>query len=845
MKNIFYKGSTIFKTGRIVLMLLLVGMEIVSAEQLPYASHGTEKQYALQMPLGLGSNGTHIEPNNNSETGTKFIRDDATGGDCTAIGTWDNATKTCTLTGDVNETIQIDSDNITLDGSGHTVSGDGTDSGVYLPGRSYVTIKNMNVKGFEYGIFTESSSNNGLLSNNVTENRYGIVLYMSDNNSLTNNNVSNNLGFGIFLESSSSNVIKNNIANNNQVGIGISRSSNNTLTSNTMSDNGQNFGLEGQSDTDFENDIDTSNTVGGKPIYYVKNAVDQVYDGSTNAGTFYCINCDNITLKGLTLTDNRAGVYLWKTQNSKIENINATKNYNGLNLFYSNNNDLTGINASNNGWNGINLLYSSNNNLNGNRVLDNFIIGIYLFYSGDNSLTDNTMNSISYPSSGIFVHTSSDNNTLSGNNASNNGYGITIQSASNNTLTDNIMSGNRYNFGVSGGSDSNFDHNIDMSNTVNGKPVYYIKNAVDQIYDESTNAGIFYCINCDNVTVKDLKLTKNIDGVSFWKTQNSRIENIQSANNENGISLGLSSNNNITGSNASNNKYGITTISSENNNIKNNTASNNEAFGILIDDNSNNNSLSGNTALNNQYGITLDFYSNNNSLSDNTALNNKYGLHLRLCSDDTLTSNNALNNEAGILLIESDNNTIYNNLFNNTNNSILYNTGGNYWNTTRTQGKNIVGGPYLGGNFWASPDGSGYSQTCKDSNSDGICDDPYTLNESNIDHLPLAVPKAAGGIIHGTKFNDLNGNEMQDTGESGLANWTIKLAGFDKFTMKAVNKQTVTDASGNYRFTDLTPGFYTIFETPEPGWMPTTSPVRSVHLDQNQVIVMDFGNRRI
>ncbi len=48
--------------------------------------------------------------------GTKYIIDDATGGDATSIGTWDWPTKTCTLTTNVTESIQINSDGITLDG---------------------------------------------------------------------------------------------------------------------------------------------------------------------------------------------------------------------------------------------------------------------------------------------------------------------------------------------------------------------------------------------------------------------------------------------------------------------------------------------------------------------------------------------------------------------------------------------------------------------------------------------------------------------------------------------------------------------------------------------------------
>jgi|GEM_PF-4902972 len=80
--------------------------------------------------------------------------------------------------------------------------------------------------------------------------------------------------------------------------------------------------------------------------------------------------------------------------------------------------------------------------------------------------------------------------------------------------------------------------------------------------------------------------------------------------------------------------------------------------------------------------------------------------------------------------------TIYNNYFN-TNNFNLFSSG--TLNTTQTAGTNIVGGPYLGGNFWADPSGTGFSQTCTDVNQDGICDTIYALDENNIDYLPLSM----------------------------------------------------------------------------------------------------------
>lgn len=87
----------------------------------------------------------------------------------------------------------------------------------------------------------------------------------------------------------------------------------------------------------------------------------------------------------------------------------------------------------------------------------------------------------------------------------------------------------------------------------------------------------------------------------------------------------------------------------------------------------------------------------------------------------------------GIFLNSSGNNLIYNNCFNNTNNA--YDDGSNIWNITKTSGTNIIGGPYLGGNYWS--DYTGW-----DTNGDGLGDIKLPYNSSgNIitggDYLPL------------------------------------------------------------------------------------------------------------
>jgi parallel beta-helix repeat protein len=60
------------------------------------------------------------------------------------------------------------------------------------------------------------------------------------------------------------------------------------------------------------------------------------------------------------------------------------------------------------------------------------------------------------------------------------------------------------------------------------------------------------------------------------------------------------------------------------------------------------------------------------------------------------------------------------------------------WNSTQTVGLNILGGPYLGGNYWGSTSGGkGFSDKVKDDDGFGIGDDPYVINDYNTDFLPL------------------------------------------------------------------------------------------------------------
>ncbi len=213
-----------------------------------------------------------------SHKSTKFLRDDATGGDCALIGIWDTSTKTCTLTQNLFETVQIDSDNITLDGNHFTISGFHTGSGIYMNGRSGVTIKNLEITNFSYGVSLYNSNNihiaDNILSNNdyqaivlsnsiantitgntasllvpSTSRHQGFVLYNSHNNIFQSNAIMLNARAsisgghqGILLFSSNNNTFISSSVSDTYQGILFFSSSNNIVRENTIRDN-QNTGL--------------------------------------------------------------------------------------------------------------------------------------------------------------------------------------------------------------------------------------------------------------------------------------------------------------------------------------------------------------------------------------------------------------------------------------------------------------------------------------------------------------------------------------------------------------------------------------------------------------------------
>lgn len=167
------------------------------------------------------------------------ITTDPGGGDCSQIGTWNAGTSTCTLSQDLTITtepaITLGSNNITLDGGGHYIQGNSTNTGVWAQARTNVNIRNLEVRQFYTGVeLYNGSSNNVIYDNRIHDNQVGIFIFYNNsiNNVIASNVVENNAIEGIQIFQTGNNEISNNVIRSNNSGIYFSQSNNNMIFNN-------------------------------------------------------------------------------------------------------------------------------------------------------------------------------------------------------------------------------------------------------------------------------------------------------------------------------------------------------------------------------------------------------------------------------------------------------------------------------------------------------------------------------------------------------------------------------------------------------------------------------------
>jgi len=380
-----------------------------------------------------------------------------------------------TLIDNINNSIVIEKGLITIDGNGHILQGSGSygSEGIHVSEVNNVTIMNLSITKFWYGICLYSTppsliSGGKITNNNVSNNDYGVYLEYASITEVSKNIVSGNHEMGITLYYSTGNEVRENNILDNNCGIQLQCSSNNRLRSNNMTNNSNNFRLDGICPLDFVDDVDISNTVDNKPIYYWVKESDLTVP--LDAGCVVLVNCTRITVENLTLTKNNAGIF------------SAYSTYSTINLNTIENNSV-----------GILFISSSYNYISQNKITN---IGGILFSSSSNNTING--NNITGGDTGIEIEGSS-NNSISGNSFYEMEFGIDFESSHNSSVIGNYFAGvNAWSMEIWSSYDNKIGKNKFMENE--GALLVYdsARNLIEENNLTNTNYGIGMSFSSNN-----------------------------------------------------------------------------------------------------------------------------------------------------------------------------------------------------------------------------------------------------------------------------------------------------------------------------------------------------------
>ncbi|ODS37430.1 hypothetical protein BEH94_06210 [Candidatus Altiarchaeales archaeon WOR_SM1_SCG] len=596
--------------------------------------------------------------------------------------------------------------------------------GIHLSSSSNNTVLNNTLNNNSIGFYMNSSSNSLVERNRILNNNIGI--YSENSNSTTNSNFAcrnTNLDFNSsdwFLSSGDNNTCDNpdrwNDANTTgctyvcpycstcdecEEKLNSSNLKDNTLYlmaditnyTGTCINNPENFNnktFDGQGHTiaGFGGGVEKGIYLNDKSLNTIKNCVvTDFYFG------IYLSSSSGNKLTGNTANDNSGyGIYLNSSSSNTLTDNTASSNNYGIYVGHSSNNTLTG-NIANSNYYGIGLWESTNNTITSNTVSSNNYSGIVLW--NDSKFNEILNNEILNNDRGIsisnceplmdFCHGGNTNNTIQGNEISNNGVGI--QSVdSNSTINSNIVCGNtNYDFNSSDWKSSSGD-----DNTCN-KP--------DRWNDTGASGCTYvcpYCSTCDECeeklnssNLKDNTLYLMADITNYTRTC---INNPENFNNKIFDCQGYK----IDGC-GDEGEYGIYLNGKSNNTVRNCIIA-----GFYS-------------------GIYLNYSNNNNIIKNIINSNNHSGIHLISSSNSTLQENEILNNSIGIYS-QNSTSVINSNLV--CRNSILDFNSSNWYGSYGNKNKCDTGNWTDEGfdNCWYSC--SGFPRVC-DINQDGIITHDY------------------------------------------------------------------------------------------------------------------------
>jgi parallel beta-helix repeat protein len=420
--------------------------------------------------------------------------------------------------------------------------------GIYLSGARYCQIRDCELYGNLVAMYLVGSKGNSIWNCSCYDNSDAITLYeSSDDNHLINCTCMNNGFDNIHIQQSSGNHIDGCLCENGYDGISLAYTPGTSMHHNAMVNNYANFGIGSPDIADFYCEIDTSNTINGKPMYYLLGQQNLHFNETMDLGFLGLVGCSNISVYNLEFTHNFEGMLLVDTTNSLIENCSFRSN----------------------DGHGMYLISCSNNTVRSCVFQNSFFDGVFLF-----TASRNTLENCSYAGciDGVSLD-SSHANLITGQTVNQCSVGISLDTSGGNILRKNMM--DHCGLKLTGNAVSQFINDADTSNKVNEKPLYYDINETNMTIP--TDAGQVILINCTGCGASDLTLSNASVGIELaYCERNTLARNILNDNSVVAIYLdGSNTDNTVTENVMRDNNYGIDVVASHKNYLRGNSLVNN------------------------------------------------------------------------------------------------------------------------------------------------------------------------------------------------------------------------------------------------------------------------------
>lgn len=539
--------------------------------------------------------------------------------------------------------------------------------------------------------------------------------------------------------------------------------------------------------------INISDTHHAKVIYGIAGGPAQNVVISNNTVTGYPITDEPEIITGITIMQG-TGV---RIEDNRISNLQSDREWSdstGITLLQSDDlhllrNEITGPISTGISSTALSPEDTISCDVSDNRISDARLLGMYI-EGGVGEVRNNSVVNGTVGISLTMDNTAVLNNTVRGTTQ----RGLALR-GTNMTLSGNILSANACNLYIEGEDEAAFLHQIDRTNLLDDRPLIYLRDQNNVTIGPADNPAMVLAVRSQNLTIHDVTPGNAMAGIVLINSSDISVFGVRDTGSVNGIlasnvnqcSLQNTSayNNSIYGfivrssndvsldwchtSGSSGNAFylfnsqdvvvnasyshvftppyreedacGMNIDSCRNVSILNSIFSESPNSGISVTNSEQVLVKKAHLTENQDHGITL-MQCTDSSIEESLVQNNReIGIDLSFITGFSIRRNLIENNTvAGLRFLDAANGTIFDNLFNNSLNvGFVWGSTPLVWNTTFTPGDNVVHGPTLGGNFWASPDGQGFSEVHAD-RGDGICNVSYVLNSNNSDYLPLAIP---------------------------------------------------------------------------------------------------------